>query len=433
MLPLKSILFLIVYLTGLFGCLFYHPLLGVLGYIITYNIDPAHQWWGEPLVSMGLRYSFFMGAAIAVGMFLHKGRLNFNRGLYSQEKLFFILVLIMWVSILLGLPAYSYENFALKITKVALFLWMLVRIVTSLRDYEIILWTLIIVGFYLGIEALGVSTSYYGRIDSGVGGSDFSEGNFLGAHFAMLLPFIGIFFLKSGWKSKAICLLAGVFVTNGVVLCRSRGVFVALIVGMVFAIIKAPSGLRGKIVIGVTIAAIGAFFLMDPGFLSRMQRINPDVFSVEKQDDSATGRILAWKAALSMIYDYPLGIGQGNFKKYVGQYNPDIPGKDTHNTFFRCLTELGVQGLAIYLIMIANAFRILKRVKNKAIGLSNEIDYKWHNYALSVSLVIFLTSGMFITHTYIEELYWLLMFPVLLERAVENQIDRIENISTVQV
>ena len=429
MLPLKSILFLILYLAGLFGSVVYHPLLGVLGYIVTYNIDPAHQWWGFPLVKMGLRYSLFMAVAIGVGMFLNKERLNFNRGLHSQEKFYFILVLIMWVSIVLGLAAgYNSENFALKMTKVALFLWMLTRIITSLRDYEIILWTLIIVGFYLGIEALGVSTSYYGRIDSGVGGSDFSEGNFLGAHFAMLLPFIGIFFLKSGWKSKAICLLAGVFVTNGMVLCRSRGVFVALIVGMVFAIIKAPSGLRGKIVIGVTIAAIGAFFLMDPGFLSRMQRINPNVFSVEKQDDSATGRILAWKAALSMTSDYPLGVGQGNFKKYVGQYNPDIPGKDTHNTFFRCLTELGVQGLAIYLIMIANAFRILKRVKNKAIGLSNEIDYKWHTYALAVSLVIFLSSGMFITHTYIEELYWLLMFPVLLERAVENEQETVESI-----
>ncbi|MEA3429215.1 MAG: O-antigen ligase family protein, partial [Thermodesulfobacteriota bacterium] len=165
----------------------------------------------------------------------------------------------------------------------------------------------------------------------------------------------------------------------------------------------------------------------------RMERINPDISNIEAQDDSASGRILAWKAAFSMASDYPLGVGQGNFKKYVGQYNPHIPGKDTHNTFFRCLAELGVQGLTIYLIMIANVFRILKRVKKKAIGLSNEIDYKWHSYALSVSLIIFLASGMFITHTYIEELYWLLMFPVLLERAVENQIDRIENIPTVQI
>jgi len=426
MLPLKSILFLIVYLTSLFGCLVYYPLLGVLGYIITYNIDPARQWWGEPLVGMGLRYSFFMGAAIAVSMFLHKERLNFNRALHSQEKLFFILVLIMWVSIVLGLPGYNSENFALKMTKVALFLWMLTRIVTSLKNYEIILWTLILVGFYLGIEALGISTYDYGRIDSGVGGSDFSEGNFLGAHLAMLLPFIGIFFLKSGWKIKAICLLAGAFVTNGIVLCRSRGVFVAVITGTVFAIIKAPSGLRGKIMIGVTIVAIGAFFLIDPGFWSRMQRINPDVFSVERQDDSASGRILAWKAALSMASDYPLGVGQDNFKKYVGQYNPAIPGRDTHNTFLRGLAELGIQGLAIYLIMIANAFRILKRLKNKIRGLNNETDYKWHIYALSVSLVIFLSSGMFITHTYIEELYWLLMFPVLLERAVENEQEKIE-------
>jgi O-antigen ligase len=129
-----------------------------------------------------------------------------------------------------------------------------------------------------------------------------------------------------------------------------------------------------------------------------------------------------------MASDYPWGIGQDNFIRYVGRYDPAIPGKDTHNTYLRCLAELGIQGLGIYLLMIVNAFRILKRLKNKISGLAKETDYKWHIYALSVSLVIFLASGMFITHTYIEELYWLLMFPVVLERAVENERDSAESV-----
>jgi len=301
------------------------------------------------------------------------------------------------------------------------------RIVTDLKSYEITLWTLVIVGLYLGVEAYRTPTTYFGRIHTGVGGSDFAEGNFLAPHFAMLLPFIGILFLKGGWKTKVICLVAGVFVMNGIILCRSRGIFVAMGASMIPVIIFAPSGLRRKILFGVIIAAIGSSFLVDPGFWhpgfwQRMQTINPDISEIEIQDRSAAGRILAWKAALSMASDYPEGIGQGNFKPYVGNYNHDIPGKDTHNTFLRCLAELGVQGLVIYLLLIINAFRILKRVKNKVKGLSSQTDYKWHTYALSIALVIFIASGMFVTHTYIEELYWLLMFPVLLERAADNEL-----------
>jgi len=49
---------------------------------------------------------------------------------------------------------------------------------------------------YLGIEAYAAPGWMFsgGRLDVGIGGSDFSEGNFLGAHFAMLLPFLGAMF-----------------------------------------------------------------------------------------------------------------------------------------------------------------------------------------------------------------------------------------------
>ena len=82
-------------------------------------------------------------------------------------------------------------------------------------------------------------------------------------------------------------------------------------------------------------------------------------------DASARGRLLAWEAALSMASDYPLGVGEGNFKKYIGQYNPEMIGRDTHNTFLRCLAELGVQGAFVLLLLIGNAFWILFRLKKK--------------------------------------------------------------------
>ena len=117
-----------------------------------------------------------------------------------------------------------------------------------------------------------------------------------------------------------------------------------------------------------------------------------------------------------MFKDHPLGIGEGNFTAYVGVYNPDIQGKDAHSTPLRCLAELGVPGFTIYLLMIANAFLTLRRLSKNVSGIQNEDTWRLHIYGQFVALVIFLFAGLFITHTYIEELYWLLMMPFVLER-----------------
>jgi O-antigen ligase len=417
---LTTLLFLTVYLICLLGCMFYHPVLGVIGYVITYVVAPSSQWWGVDLATMGMRYSFFMAVALALGVILQSRKLMFPGKLYGQEVLFLLLVGWVFVSSYVGLPGYMGDNFAIKLFKVAIFLWMLIRIVDSQANYEVFLWTLVLTSAYVGFDALGVSTAQFGRIDRGVGGSDFAEGNFLATHFAMVLPFIGVFFMKGSKKQKIILLVAGVLLVNGIVLCRSRGVFVALGAGVFSAIFWAPKVWRNKVIALVIVGMIGSFFLVDKGFVERMGRINLNVVNLEEQDDSTVGRIMAWKAALAMAKNHTLGIGQGNFSHHVGYYQPAIPGKDAHNTYLRALAELGLPGVFLIGAMIWNAFRTLREQKRRIEFHELPHDLLLHVYAQSVALVIFLAAGMFITETYIEEFYWLLMFPVLLARVVDR-------------
>lgn len=406
----------------LLGSIFYHPMLGVIGYVMTYVIAPASQWWGADLARMGLRYSLFMGFALVLGMALQSKKINFPGKLYGQEILFAVLIGWIFLSSYIGLPSYGGEDFAVKLFKVFVFLWMLIRIVDRRKHYEMFVWSLVLTTTFVGFDALGASTATFGRLDRGVGGSDFAEGNFLGAHFAMVLPFLAVFLMKGSNKQKFFLCIAAVLIVNGIVLCRSRGVFLALVLGVAVAIYFAPKLWRSKIVMLVIVGLLGGLFLVDEGFIERMGRINLDITDVEAQDDSATGRILAWKAAISMASDHPLGIGQGNFHRYVGDYQPDIPGKDTHNTYLRALAELGVPGLLLIGAMVWNAFRILREQKKRIVVNDLPHDLSLFVYAQSVALVIFLAAGMFITETYIEEFYWLLMFPVLLERVVDGQM-----------
>ena len=423
MLPLKTIFYIILLFFGIIGSTAYHPMIGIIGYLFTYNINPIGQWWGLPLLKWGIRYSLFLAVATGLGIILHRSKLRFNKLLENQEILLIIFLGLIWLSILLGFGFNPAESNAAKMTKVVIILLMASHIITDIKRYEIMLWTLILAGLYLGYETyIAPGWMFHGaRLDYGIGGSDFSEGNFLGSHFAMLLPFIGVMFFKGGWKSKAVCLISGVLIVNAIILCRSRGVFLGVTAGIIVAVIFSVPGYRSKILAVIGIGLVGAILLTDPGFWTRMGTISANT---SQMDSSSYGRIVVWKAALAMVEDHPLGIGEGNFKKYVGQYSPAIPGRDTHNTYFRCLAELGIQGLIIYLLLIINAFRILRRIKEKAKGITNETDFMWHIYGLKVSLIIFLICGITMTHTYIEELYWLLMFPVFLERSVENEAEQ---------
>lgn len=419
MLPLKTILYLLLLFGGIIGSVSYHPIIGLMGYVVTYNINPLLQWWGSFVPAWGLRYSLLLGIATVIGIVVNRSKLRFDKLFESQEILLIIFSLFIWLSLFLGLGVNDGMTFALKMSKITFILLLASHIITDLDKYRILMWVLIISGLYLGYEMYNAPASMFqgGRFAGGIGGSDFSEGNFLGAHFAMLLPFIGVMFIRGEWKSKLICPVSGALVVNSIIQTRSRGVFLAIAAGIVIAILFSIPGKRLKISILLCIGFLGMFSLTDPGFWTRMDTIET---SNSEMDSSSEGRILAWKVALSMASDYPLGIGVGNFARYVGQYNPDISGKDTHNTFFRCLAELGIQGAGVLLLLVGNAFRILAGIRKNIDQLPNKEEFMWHVYALRIALIIYIVAGITLTHTYIEEFYWLLMFPVFLKRSVEN-------------
>ena len=421
MLPLKTILYLSLLFGATIGSLGYHPMIGLMGYVVTYNINPAGYWWGTIPLYWGLRYSLIIGIATFAGVVIHSSKLKFDKLFEGQEILLILFLAIIWLSLLLGLGVNDGMSFAIKMSKVTIILLLASHIITDLHKYRILMWVLIISGLYLGYEMYNAPGGMFGegRFQGGIGGSDFSEGNFLAAHFAMVLPFIGVMFIsRGGWKSKLICLVSGAFVVNSIIMTRSRGVFLAIAVGVVAAILFSVPGKRLKISVLLCIGLFGMFSLTDPGFWTRMETIETNE---SEMDASSSGRIKAWKAALSMVNDYPLGIGVGNFVKYVGNYDPDIPGKDTHNTFFRCLSELGIQGATVLLLLIGNAFRMLFAIRKDIDRLPNKEEFIWHVYAMQIALCIYIVAGVGLTHTYIEEFYWLLMFPVFLKRSVENE------------
>ena len=426
--PLTTLVYIAFFFCACLGAIILHPYWGLMGYLTTYFINPYSHWWGDYVPSFMSRYSLILGLVTLFGTLVHWSKLQFLRFFDTQEVLLITLIFFAWLSVPLGVDlGNGIHESLIKITKIGVIVLIASHLVTDMKKYEFMVYLFIITGLYLGIETY-LAPSYMfisGRLGGGVGGSDLSNGNMLAAHFALVLTFIGVMFLKNGWKTKILCIFSAAFVVNGIVLIRSRGSFMGLIVGAFAAAVFTKNISRKKIIVLLIIGAIGAFSLMDKGFLERMELIQTDI---ETMDLSAKSRLDVWAASFRMVSDYPLGVGVGNTALLIGNYNPEIAGLDTHNTFFRCLTDIGYHGLVILLLLISNAFRTLKHVSKMTATLNNNDIFQWHLYALKIGLICYLVIVLFVSATYTEEFYWLLMFPLFLKRIAQNEILSLESV-----
>lgn len=423
---LKTILF-----GGLLGAAvivgLFAPIWAVCAYVLDYSLGSASQWWSLPLRHMGIRFSFTLAIAAMLGTLLNYSRLKLNFGrssLLSQEKLILLFLGIVWLSLLLGEATVgrytTMDHLTVKMTKVVIFLFLLTHVVTTVKDMNLLVWTLVLGALSLGYDAYGAPRSAFikGRLE-GVGGPDFSDANFFAAYMATMLPLIGAQFLRAGRRGKLMCLAAGVFTTNAVILPRSRGAFLGLAVGVVAALLLSPVKHRGKIFAGVLVAAIGAVYLMDPQFIVRMSTIT---HSEEERDGSAQSRIKIAKAGVRMMADHPLGVGAGNFYQNIGHYIPEHTGRDAHNTYVRCGTELGVQGATVFVLLIGNGFLVLRNVRRRTVNLPEPVasDLQMLSFGMTISLCILLTSCLTMSLTYVEFFWWILLLPVCVQRALHN-------------
>jgi hypothetical protein len=77
----------------------------------------------------------------------------------------------------------------------------------------------------------------------------------------------------------------------------------------------------------------------------------------------------------------------------------------------------------LFSALILNAFYMIYRLQvdvRKSVS-DNKESFLIYAFSLKVALIIYLTAGFFITAVYVEDLYWLLMAPLFLKRAWQNE------------
>lgn len=411
----------------------WNPVWGIVGYIGHYSVGPEQQWWAGPINRLGLRYSFILAAVTAAGMMFNWGKLRFGSSVLNRHELLMLLFLgLVWLMTVLspetvGRYTGPTDHPSVKLTKVYIFIFMMSHVVTYVQNLDRLLWVLCLGALVLGIQAWETPYSAFnkGRLE-GVGGADFSDANRFAGYMGSMLFIIASQFMRSDWRGKMGAAVTWAFTANAVVLARSRGAFLGVIVGMLVALALAPKNYRSKVLVGIILLGSGGFYLSDPQFLDRVSTINE---SAEERDSSSQSRIEIWAGATKMVLANPLGVGVGNFYQNIGRYAPNHPGRDAHNTFVRCAGELGLPGLAVFSAIVISAFVTLHRTIKRAAELPGDETSRvmWASYGTICALTVMLTYGMTGTLVYTEYLWWMLAIPLCLERVLDNLVaDQLE-------
>lgn len=146
----------------------------------------------------------------------------------------------------------------------------------------------------------------------------------------------------------------------GVIGTQSRGAALALAAAGLFYWFKLAKR-KAATAAALAIVVTGAAIVAPPTYFDRLKSIEN-----YEEDSSAQGRLRAWKAAVNMAIDYPLGVGAGSFNSAYGRfYMPShvegwAPNRwiSAHSVYFKVLGEYGFLGLAIVLWVIYSCMRM---------------------------------------------------------------------------
>ncbi|MCH8966387.1 MAG: O-antigen ligase family protein [Planctomycetes bacterium] len=421
--PLRTIFYFVAFWAACFMSLV-NPIWGVVNYLLVYQMNPTTTWWGKPINDMGIRYSLYAIAFTMGGLVLGRRHVPKMRSSLSMWEIGLLLMLLLAaLSTILGVGYGTHASHAFeKLWKMFVFVFIVLRLVTTRTNLRIVIWALVAGSLYLGYDAYSIPQADFtqGRLDH-VGGPDFRTTSGLAAHMSAMLPIIGLAFLTAdNWRWRAFASVAGAFSVNAIILCRTRSAFIGLTMGALTALLLAPRARRWRIHALLVAGAIAAFSLTDSPFWDRMATLGDE--QALSTDPATETRVAIWAASLTMLSDYPLGVGIGNFTRVIGHYDPALHGRASHNTVLVAFTELGVQGGILLLLLVFGSVWYSFRCSILAPMCAHSLEIKLTAYGLLIACVTFFVTGLGTERFLCESFWWVLALPHCLHRVVLREI-----------
>lgn len=368
---------------------------------------------------------------------------------YKQFKLFvpkvgiLFLVFIGWAFVVsLSLNWMQANSFAeiSKWVRAYLIIIVVYNFIVWKKDLNLFLDSLFVTVLYHGLVSIyqwrvgpiGLSMLGEMRIYSFRSYGLFQHPNFLADYLAFVIPlFIRLFYFdRSKRKVYAYTSILGIAVLS-LFTTYSRGAWIGLFVavGLMLIIDIFTMNFRKiksfSLILSVVFAT--AFLVR---YLPKIQeRFLSDM---EMEGGSAEIRIPLMKIAFAMIKDRPIfGVGFSNYELYAMDYAYDVGvfskksmSQIVHNSYLLMAGEIGIPGLIIYLMLVAqiflaafkNYFSKVEKIKNVSTGIG------WGIFGI---LLAFFVGPDYMIHEVLNT-FWLLGAVVLAMYTLNLQIKKLE-------
>lgn len=338
-------------------------------------------------------------------------------------------ILVMTFLALMLMPisrdfAAAWETFNDPFIKAVVIFIVIINVIRTRKRLVALMWISFSISIYMSYTAIAMysrgefKTEGY-RVSIDVKGM-FENANEMALHLVTMIPLMIALGMASKNKlAKAIYFsLTGLFLAANVV-TFSRGGFLGLIASMSVLVWKIGRNNRVRtMAISLVVGLI--FIIAAPGNygIRLLSIFIPGLDPVGSSDLRKENLILS----LIVTIRNPWGIGIGNSPTF-GVHN-----LETHNAFTQVSSELGLLGLAAYLIMMISPFRKLGAIERRQ---HEKGEYDWFFYlsiGLQASIVAYMVSSFFASIAYLWFIYYLIGYAVatrriyMIEKGLEDEI-----------
>lgn len=373
-------------------------------------------------LSWGFAYSMPFAAIIAGTVFVAMVLTKDDKKVPHSAIVWTLVAFSLWMCVSTIFAFYPAESAQMlnRVLKTMVMTLATIMLIKQKEHIMMVAWTLAGSLGYYGIKG-GIFTVASGGSFTiwGPEGSYIEGNNEVALAFITIIPimyFLALSYdnkwIKRGmYASMALCALSALG-------SYSRGALIGIVAMLLYFWWRSPK----KVVTGGLLLLLlpAAIAFMPAKWSQRMDTIN-----TYQQDESAMGRINAWKMATNLALDRPLaGGGIAVWSAPIFQMYAPIP-RDVHaahSIYFQALGEHGFVGLGLYLAL---ALLTVRRCSWLIRTCKRREDLKWAaNLAtmIQVSLLGFGVGGAFLSLVYYDVPYYLMALVVCTGHIVERTL-----------
>ncbi len=373
----------------------------------------------------------------------------FPANLYREPLFLLLLFIMIWVFIsacFANHPLLSIKFFLARIWYIVPFVFLTQILMQSQTRIKKMLLLLLIPMLFIVIQTLLRHASYgFSFVDIKKTIDPFFRNhvNYSSMLVCLLVPAIALRYLTGATNKNRKWITLAIFIgLIGLFFSYSRGAWVALIVGILFAFLMHRNWVKKIMIIAIAVVLIAGSWLLGN---YHYMRFAPDhdhtIFhtdfsehmaaTINLKDVSNAERFYRWVAGMRMFVEKPVtGFGPNNFYSSYRPYtlnafetwvsnNPEH--SSIHNYFLLTLAEQGIPGLILLTLLWLGMLFRLQYLYNKLQNQFDRIVTITVGAMLAMILSINLMSDMIETDK-IGSLFWLCLgFVFILNRKLQNE------------